>query len=202
MRNFVVIFFIFINMCPVFAYYGGQNFNSKLSINRPNIIYAGSDKIQQRYRHRHCPCPSCEYWGYNTISPANLNALERHALKKNYKRESDLERIQRLETLAFGAIQEGDINSRFYNLEQAILSMPQVSTQNNSVLSSLTNFFKGHPTGFTPSLSDSFMPTFNPYPSGSLRNRQYEQYSNMPFGSGWGFSDQNFNGGTSVRILD
>lgn len=199
MCRYVVVLLILFNLCPAFAYYGGNNFNSRLGINRPNIIYAGSDMMPQPRCHH---CSTYPRSDFRTFSPTNLSALEQYALKKNYKRESDIERIQRLENLVFGAIQEGDINSRFYNIEQAILSSPQVKSQRRSIIGNLTNFITGQPTGFTPSLTDSFMPTFNPYPTGSLRNRNYEQYSNLPFGSGWGFAEQNFNGGTSVKILD
>jgi hypothetical protein len=195
-------------------------FESKLKMNKPSTIIATHEG---RYRQSHYPnhpqhyphynCPECHYNG-DYLSHGNLNALEKYALNKTYRKESDLTRLERLENLAFGATQLGDLDSRYANVEQAILSRPKYKTK-NSILSNLSNYFTGTPTGFTPSLNNfynsslglppglgftNFGGDFLPTPG--YMNQNFEQYSNGPFNSGWGMSSHNYGAGSSVRILD
>ena len=58
-------------------------------------------------------------------------------MRKRYSRDTDISRLQRLEELPFGSIQAGDINTRYDNVEKAILSRPQSAyyNRNNSIIS-------------------------------------------------------------------
>ena len=151
----------------------------------------------------------------NHIPTNKLNALERHAMNRVFKKENDIERIQRLENLAFGAIQPGNLNSRFSNLERAIFSRPKYMSK-PSLMKNLSNYFAGEVTGFTPNIySNSYNPSFN-FPAGlgfrniggdylpmpGYINQNFEQYTRGPFNKGWGISNNNFGNGSSVRILD
>ncbi|MBE7711321.1 MAG: hypothetical protein E7Z92_04185 [Cyanobacteria bacterium SIG31] len=189
-------------------------FESKLKMNKPNVIIASHENTRQRV---HFPehCRNCHYPQGNYLSHGNLNALEKYALNKTYRRESDLARLERLENLAFGAVQNGDITSRFMDVENAILSRPKYKTK-NSILGNIANYFSGTPTGYTPAIGNSFYNSTmglpaglgfsnfggNFYPAPGYMNQNFEQYSNGPFGGGWGMSNHNYGTGSSVRILD
>ena len=211
----LVFLLVILNFLPVNAEIirtntlGNNNFHSKLRMNQPKTIYTAplTSTRQNRYRPRHCP--SCNH--YNPyLRKEDLNALEKYALNKTYRRDNDLQRLERLENLAFGATQYGDINSRYKNVENAILSRPKFGTK-NSFLNNVANYFAGQTTGFTPSLIQ--YPSYNNlggfssftnsyYPGGNYGNTNNEQYSNGIFGGGWGISGQNYGTGSSIRILD
>lgn len=217
MKTFVVCLILLITSNTAFAdfvtysgnspNYGG--FNSKLKMNQPKTTIASysGNRRQNSFYPPHCP--NCH--NYNQyISPNDLNALEKYALNKTYNRENNLHRLERLENLAFGATQYGDLDSRYRNVENAILSRPKYNTK-NSLLRNFTNYLSGQTTGFTPNLSS--YPNYNnlggfnsnPYlftPSPRYNNSSYEQYSNGIFGGGWGISGNDFGTGSSIRILD
>ena len=104
----------------------------------------------------------------------DINDLERYAFNKNFTRESDRSRLERLENLAFGAIQEGDIYTRYDNVRNAILTRPKQNIK-TSVLQSVSDYFNGQLTGFTPSVSSQ--------PS-EFGKRSYTNYS-TPWGKGY-----------------
>ena len=58
----------------------------------------------------------------------NQSALEQYTLNRNFTRESDLERLQRLEMQAFGAVQQGDINTRYDNVRNATFFTKTISS--------------------------------------------------------------------------
>jgi len=136
---------------------------------------------------------------------SDINALEKYTLNRNYRHDSDLERLQRLEMQAFGAIQEGDINSRYDNVRSVILSRPK-NNYKTSFFRSIGDYFSGQMTGFTPSLgndpyfsSNSGFSTY-PYPS-TYGNTNAVQYSG-PFGSGYRINNYGTGNYSGVRILD
>lgn len=212
-RVFVFLLVIF-NLIPVSAeiistYPLNNTFNSKLKMNQPKTIYTSPQvsRRQNRLRNSHCH-RTHDYNPY--VSKDDLYALEKYALNKTYRRENDLQRLERLENLAFGARQSGDLYSRYKNVENAILSRPKYGTK-QSVLSNIANYFAGQATGFTPNLIQ--YPTYNNYggfssnpylftPGSNYGNSNYEQYTNGIFGGGWGFSGQNYGTGSSINILD
>ena len=149
------------------------------------------------------------------ISNRDLGTLDKHALNKTYRRDSNLTRLERLENLAFGATQAGDLQHRYRNVENAILSRPPYRTK-NSMLGTLANYFLGQTTGFTPAINENnFMPAMNLpaglgptnyggnfYPAPGINNQRFEHYSNGLFGGGWGMSNGSFGNGSSIRMLD
>ena len=126
----------------------------------------------------------------NNISQANglndLNLLEEYAFNKTYKREANLERLERLEEAAFGAVQSGDYDTRYHNVKTAILSMPKNNYEKKSLLSSIGDYFSGQLTGFTP---------------GFTRNAS-EQFSNGIFGGGYNNFSHDYGTNSGVHILD
>ena len=212
-RVFVFLLVIF-NLIPASAeiistYPLNNTFNSKLKMNQPKTIYT-SPQVSRR-QNRLCNSHCHRTHDYNPYVPKDdLYALEKYALNKTYRRENDLQRLERLENLAFGARQSGDLYSRYKNVENAILSRPKYGTR-QSVLSNIANYFAGQATGFTPNLIQ--YPTYNNYggfssnpymftPSSNYGNSNYEQYTNGIFGGGWGVSGQNYGTGSSINILD
>lgn len=210
MIKFVVFLLILTIVPPSFADIitstgNGPNYRSFMN-KTTTVAPLHSPYRSQRY-HRNTHCPTCHnHTSY--LSRNNLNALEKYALNKTFNRESELQRLERLEDLAFGSIQEGDLVSRYKNIENAILSRPK-TTAKSSVLNNLANYFSGQTTGFTPSLIP--YPSYNnlggfsttPYGYGPNYNSQrIEQFSNGIFGGGYGFSGSNFGNGSSIRILD
>lgn len=213
MFKLIICVVVLLNMVPVFADFNSyprikpkyESYNSK----KANIpIYNGSrrnSRIYPRY------CPSCNIRNHY-LSKSDLSALEKYALNKTYRRESDLARLERLENLAFGATQYGNLDNRLQNVETAILSRPQYKNK-ASVLSNLANYFSGQPTGFTPnilpySVNDVYG-TFNstPYlftnsPNNGFNRSNIEGYSNGPWSHSLGSSIENFGTGSSIRIID
>ena len=143
------------------------------------------------------------------VLPRDLSALEKYAMNRTYFRENPIKRLERLEDLAFGSIQNGDIESRYKNVEAAILARPKYNTR-RTPLGTLTNFFNGQPTGITPSVYDSFgsnfMPAYDRFmhgmPSNDYGNMRINQYSNGIFGNGYNVYRSNTGNGSSIRILD
>lgn len=212
MIKLIIYFLIFTITTPTFAnfptYSNHNNFNSKLNLNQPKTIIATrSNELQnQRFRRHHCP--ECHY--NHSLTKQKLNTLEKHSLNKTFNRESDLERLERLENLAFGATQYGNLENRYRNIENAIYSRPQYKAK-NSLLNKIANYFSGESTGFTPNLIP--YPNYNnlggfssnPYmyhPNNGFNNNSFEQYSNGIFGGGWGYSGHDYGTGSSIRILD
>ena len=140
---------------------------------------------------------------------SDLSALEQYTLNRNFTRESDLERLQRLEMQAFGAVQQGDINTRYDNVRNAILSRPK-NNYRTSLIRNIGNFFGGQLTGFTPSFNSSFDDdpffssnssfTTTQFPStfGSTSTTGYSS----PFGKGYRVNNFGTGSSTGVHILD
>ncbi len=189
---------------PVYGrnYYGPQrNFRHNY---RPKRYYNNGYR-NRRYYNQY---PRRRYFNngnyFSTSSLTDLSALEKYTLDKTYSRESDLQRLERLETEAFGAIQQGDINSRYENVRSAILSRPKQNYK-TSWLRNLGNFFSGQMTGFTPSFDNdpffsgsSFAGT--PYPT-TYGNSNITQYAS-PWGSGYHINNYGTGSGCGVKILD
>ena len=115
------------------------------------------------------------------------------------KKEISFEKaMERLEEIAFGAVQNGDLARRYKNVESVLLSRPKYKTRDN-IISTLGNIVFGQPTGFTPNITtqelsgyDQFAPFGGDYFTPGYRglsnygNNMVEHYSNGLFGGGWG----------------
>ena len=148
---------------------------------------------------------SQKYYQYEVL-PRDLSALEKYSMNRVYSRETPLRRLERLENLAFGSIQSGDIGTRYKNVESAILSRP-ASNIKQSALGTLANYFRGQATGVTPSIYDSFgnyMPAYDNFMHNSTNgfgNTRINQYSNGIWGGGYSTLNNSLGSGSSVRIL-
>lgn len=137
-------------------------------------------------------------------SMADLSALEKYTMNRSYNRDNDIERLERLEMQAFGAIQNGDLNSRYDNVRSAILARPKTNYK-TSWLRNIGNYFSGQMTGFTPSLdNDPFFSssgfTTTPYPT-TYGNSNITQFSS-PFGNGYHYNNYGTGSSSGVKILD
>lgn len=183
------------------------------------------NRFNHRYRHNYRPQRRFNNHRYNnrryynayprrrffnnnnfvsTTSFSDLGALEKYTLDKTYSRDSDLQRLERLEMEAFGAVQQGDVNSRYDNVRAAILSRPKQNYK-TSFWRNIGNFFGGQMTGFTPSLDNdpffsgsSFAST--PFPT-TYGNSNVTQFAS-PWGSGYRINNYGTGSGCGVKILD
>lgn len=171
-------------------------YNNRRPYYRPNNFYNNAYN-QRRFFHP------------RRSSFSDLSALEQYTLNRNFTRESYLERLQRLEMQAFGAVQQGDINTRYDNVRNAILSRPK-NNYRTSLIRNIGNFFGGQLTGFTPSFNSSFDDdpffssnssfTTTQFPStfGSTSTTGYSS----PFGKGYRVNNFGTGSSTGVHILD
>ena len=171
-------------------------YNNRRPYYRPNNFYNNAYN-QRRFFHP------------RRSSFSDLSALEQYTLNRNFTRESDLERLQRLEMQAFGAVQQGDINTRYDNVRNAILSRPK-NNYRTSLIRNIGNFFGGQLTGFTPSFNSSFDDdpffssnssfTTTQFPStfGSTSTTGYSS----PFGKGYRVNNFGTGSSTGIHILD
>lgn len=127
---------------------------------------------------------------------SDINDLERYALNRNFTRDSDRIRLERLETLAFGAVQEGDIYTRYDNVRNAILSRPKPNYK-TTLLRSISDYFNGQLTGYTPSLSQQ---NYYPYSSDFGQSSSAEYIT--PWGRGYRTNNYGIGSGSGVHILD
>ncbi len=156
--------------------------------------------------HAHPPMYNNAYRRYRPQSHfSDINALEKYSMNRNFRRESDLQRLQRLEMQAFGAVQSGDISQRYDNVRNAILARPRYDNTKTSLLRNIGNYFAGQMTGYTPSFSsDPFFSdsafSSTPYPS-TYGNRAVTQTS-TPFGSSYSMYNYGTGSSSGVKILD
>lgn len=200
-----------------FQTFGNNTFNSKLRMNNSNVTVNDYRNKVRNYRRQHCPtCHSNgEYYRQfnRPISKSGLKKLEKHVWGRHFSNESNLERLERLEEIAFGAVQSGDLNRRYENIESVLLSRPAYKTREN-IISTLGNIVFGQPTGFTPNITsqelngyDQFAPFGGDYFAPGYRglssygNNMVEHYSNGLFGGGWGSFHNSTGTGSGVRIL-
>lgn len=154
---------------------------------------------------------------YQNIPAKALSRLEAQMFNQNFNTYSPQNRIERLEQKLFGAVQTGDLNTRYRALQMAArnyrqTNMPTQIAQNTgsggvwrNILGGLTTNMGGVMTGFTPPMGPYYDPyscnggynnfnTFNPNPYGMYRGYR----SNTGYYDGY----RNFNTGAGVHILD
>ena len=170
-------------------YYYNPNFNQIQT--RPYHHY------NRPYRQYYNPYHKCSNF-------SDINALEKYTMNRNFMRESDIQRLERLEMQAFGALQNGDINTRYENVRSAILSRPKQNYR-TSLLRNIGDYFAGQTTGYTPSIGSSnpFINSFSRgnYPT-NYGNSSFTEFSG-PFGTrGYNLNNYSTGSNAGVRILD
>ena len=199
MYRFILSLFLLALMIPSYAatrtvvtqspYYYNPNFNQIQT--RPYHHY------NRPYRQYYNPCHKCSNF-------SDINALEKYTMNRNFTRESDIQRLERLEMQAFGALQNGDINTRYENVRSAILSRPKQNYR-TSLLRNIGDYFAGQTTGYTPSIGSSnpFINSFSQgnYPT-NYGNSSFTEFSG-PFGTrGYNLNNYSTGSNAGVRILD
>lgn len=155
---------------------------------------------------------------YPNISKNTLTKIEMKIFGRNFNEESKQNRIERLEQQILGAVQSGDILTRYetlktlagnYNSNQYspnYYSNPLISTQGGwkGVLSSLGGMLLGNNgtiTGFTPGLDPYY--TNSPYLNySSLGSPGYGYYNGYRSNRGYYDRFNNYGSQTGVTILD
>lgn len=178
-----VCFLMLVNVAPVLA--------------AKTVTTTRSYNYYNPYRRGYYPPP-------NPYRYSNgLNALERYALSRSYGRENDIQRLERLENLAFGAVQNGDLDTRYQQVENAILSRPKYNGYKNTFRNVLGNYIAGQATGVTPSIiTQDLMPSYTTGFAPQYTNSNVMQYSSFPFGGrGFHVMNQNYGTNSGIRIL-
>jgi len=174
MYRFFVILILIISVTPVFA---ARTVVTQTPYNNyyytPQAYYGGDYVPMRRYGRR------------SGSIFADINDLERYAMNRNFTKDSDRTRLERLEMQAFGAVQEGDMLARYDNVRNAILTRPKQNYK-KSFLRSLSDYFSGELTGFTPSVSDNFF------------GQSFENSYSTPWGGG--YRTNNYGQGSGMGI--
>jgi len=138
--------------------------------------------------------PNYRYSKRNSSIFSDINDLERYAMNRNFTRDTDRMRLERLEMQAFGAIQQGDMLSRYDNVRDAILSRPKQNYK-TTLLKNINDYFNGQLTGFTPSINQS---DFENYSFGQSSHSNFV----TPYGKGYRTNNYGIGNDAGVRIID
>ncbi len=156
---------------------------------------------------------------YPNISQNNLSKMEIKVFKQVFSQNNPQRRIERLEQQIFGAIQSGDLNSRYEALKIALNTYNKKIYSNNvltsdginqkgwrGIVSNLgSSMLGGTMTGFTPPINP-YYGNYNAYtnPYGNGQGGIYRSYGETNGLGGYRFynNHQNFGTGTGVTILD
>ena len=152
----------------------------------PQAYYGGDYIPQKRYRQSR----------HNSSIFYDINDLEKYAMNRNFVRENDRTRLERLEMLAFGTIQDGDYRTRYNNVRNAILSRPKQNYK-TSLFRNISDYFNGQVTGFTPSVTQSN----NNFYTSPYGTRSITDYS-TPWGHGTRINNYGIESGSGIHILD
>lgn len=163
---------------------------------------------------------------YPNISKGALSGMEAKIFHQNYPQNGPERRIERLEQQVFGAVQSGDLNTRYENLKIAINNYNVGKTAYyptavapsgiRGILGNIGNaMMGGSMTGFTPSIDpfdNNFSAGYNNYnnngynilgsPSNPYNMGGHGAYRGYRSNHGYSDAYQDFNTGTGVTILD
>lgn len=158
---------------------------------------------------------------YPGVSPNVITKMETKIFNRSYPQADTMSRIERLEQEIFGAVQSGDVTTRYETIKTAssrYKSNPEeyYSTPNprgglRGLAGNFGNMFGGTMTGFTPQISP--LDNYNSYGNNYGSNRSYNPFASLGGGGGGyyrgvrtnrGYSDEfaNFGSGMGVTILD
>lgn len=173
-----------------------------------NCIYADNTRIVRQHPYINNPYYRHNDYYMEEVLPDDLSALEKYAMNRVYRRENPVKRLERLEDLTFGSIQSGDIQSRYKNVESAILARPKNNAK-RTALGTLANYFAGQATGLTPPVFTNYGNGysfdnygFNSMNGGGYGTSRINQYSNGIFGGGYGILNNSVRNGSTIRMLD
>ena len=154
---------------------------------------------------------------YPNISTNILSGMEKKVLSQNFGQDNTQRRIERLEEQVFGAVQSGDVDSRYkalqiavrnYNRNNILSPTTVANTGWKGILNNIgSSIMGGTMTGFTPPINPYYGNGYNsnnnliPFASG---NGIYQGYgiSRGPFGYSYNDGFSNYGTGTGVTILD
>jgi len=182
----LLLFFI-LSCTSVFAYPYYNTYNNSY---RPQIAN----------RYAYYNYPHSYYNMHKNYGFSDIQALEKYALDRSYSRDNNLARLQRLEMQAFGAVQQGDPYTRYKNVRSALLSRPKQNYK-TSVLRTLSDYFSGQLTGYTPSVDNYSLENDNFSVSPSF-GQSFDTNYRTPFGRGQRTYNYGAGSSSSVRILD
>lgn len=188
MYRLIILFTAFVLIVPAQARTGS-----------PWGTYYGSYYPYGKYKSPYSIRRASEPRGSNS-NFSDISALEKYLFNKSYGRDNFLTRLQRLEAQTFGAIQHGDVNTRYERVKSAVLSRPKMNYK-TSLLRGIKDYFSGQITGYTPSLdtmtADSYFDTDSyPYETSSVTELI------GPFRRGYRVNNNGSASSFGVKILD
>lgn len=158
---------------------------------------------------------------YPNISQNALTKMETKVFGQNFPQNNQQKRIERLEQKIFGAVQSGDMDSRYEALKIAMNTYNKNIANGNyqmnynnapqkgwrGVTNALGgNFMGGTMTGFTPPITPYYGNNMGAYgnPFAGLGSGFYRGYGSNNGLGGYRYMDQysNYGSGTGVTILD
>lgn len=160
------------------------------------------------YRHNayYHPYNANKYYQTRRTYPRNFTQgieQEHIANLDRYYGESELERLQRLERRIFGAVQQGDFDTRYERVREAVLSQPKQSVT-KTVLRKINDYFEGQLTGFEPPITEEYLNQSEPAfynPSDYGRSSTYS-YGTNPWYNGYRTNNHGMNSSSRIRLLD
>ena len=184
----------------------------------PNNYYYNQPPIIYRTIFRKSSEQNCEQNVSNNI--LGISKLEKQVFQETFEGDSPQVRIERLEQKIFGAVQNGDLQERFYVLQSAVKTYktfnqsPQYaqnysyrppvftgssgSSWRNTLWGNIKNQFAGMPTGFTPAMDPAYMDWFE------AERAMMGDGESVDYRTNHGFYRSNVNrgSGVGVTILD
>lgn len=201
--------------------YDGQNINMRLTRIEKSLFTTTYPTVPESQRIDNIISNFNQMNKYPNISQNALSRMESKVFGQNFPQNNQQRRIERLEQKIFGAVQSGDMNSRYEALKIAIntynknLANSNYQTNYNTppqkgwrgVANALGgNFMGGSMTGFTPPISPYYGNTMGSYgnPFAGLGSGIYRGYGSNNGLGGYRYMDQysNYGSGTGVTILD
>ncbi len=151
---------------------------------------------------------------YPNISKNTLSRIETRIFNQNFSQNNVEHRIERLEQELFGAVQSGDIDSRYQAIKMAYKNQtkkyyPTQVAQNGwkGLVNNLGNtLLGGSMTGFTPPINpynynNGYNKQINPFANGHGIYRG-SRVNNGPWGYSYSDEFNDFGNGAGVTILD
>lgn len=201
--------------------YTGNYYNSQPNIQyrQPYDGYYGRPIIYRTKVNRKSSISDGEKLVANQFS--GIEKLEKQIMLQTYEYDSAKNRIERLEQRLFGAVQEGDLASRFETLKIAsrnynsfssntsnysaqnsyrppIFTGMSGSNWKNTLWRNFKNQFIGMPTGITPAMDPAYMDYFEAERAMAGNGEEVGVQTNR----GYYYSNRNRGTGTGVTILD
>lgn len=196
--------------------YGNQSITSRLSRIEKNLFNATYPNSPANQRIDNIISNFNQINKYPNISRNGLSKLENKVFSQDFPQNSAQRRIERLEQQFFGAVQSGELTTRYENLVVAAkyynpnyannyYPNPIAPTRWRGVMNNMgSSMLGGNMTGFTPPINPYSNNNDDMFSSLNPGNGIYRGYRSNNGLRGFRYQDDfnNYGTGTGVHILD